>query len=459
LFAAARLGATVLGLNTRFRTEEMTHFLGAARPKLIAYPIEFLDIDFAGILETSLANLAARGEEFTPSILTVGRPQRGGELHVDDLLSAGDASPSGDELLGGADDLCNIFTTSGSTSLPKLAGHVQGALTRHARSAAAAFDMRRDDAVLGLLPLCGAFGLNSALSIVSVGGKLILLPTYDEVRARQLIARGDVTHLFCGDDVVAHLCLGTSTDFDSGRLRRGGVANFSGRSVDVITEVERRHGVRLSGVYGSSEIFALAATWPVEMEVAERARSGGVPVDAAIEWRVADVETGVIVDDESTGELQFKGYNVLERYVGRDTSTESATTGDEWFRSGDLGYRSGVGFVFVARDSQVVRLSGFLVYPEEVERVVRDLPTVDDAWVVGARGSSSTHLVAFVRVTPGATFDEQEIRRTCQLRLASFKVPFRIIEINEVPMTAGTNGAKVDLAGLRLEAQQYLGQQ
>jgi acyl-CoA synthetase (AMP-forming)/AMP-acid ligase II len=455
-FAAARLGATVLGLNTRFRTEEMTHFLGAARPKMIVYPSEFLDIDFADILGTALANLAARGDDLTLKVLTVGRPQVTGTLHFDDLFARGEESATGDELLGGADDLCNIFTTSGSTSLPKLAGHVQGALTRHARSAAMAFDMRRDDAVLGLLPLCGAFGLNSALSILSVGGKLILQPIYDEDRARQLVGRGDVTHLFCGDDVVARLCLGTDADFDSGRLRRGGIANFSGRSEDVIIEVELRYGIRLSGVYGSSETFALAATWPVDMEVAERARSGGVPVDPAIVWRIADVESGDLVDDDSIGELQFKGYNVLERYIGVDADTGSASSGDEWFRSGDLGYRSGEGFVFVARGSQVVRLSGFLVYPEEVERAVRDLPIVDDAWVVGARDSSSVQLVAFVRVKPGSNFDEQEIRRTCQLRLASFKVPFRIIEIDEVPMTVGTNGAKVDLAGLRREAQRYL---
>ncbi|HEV7958658.1 MAG TPA: AMP-binding protein, partial [Acidimicrobiales bacterium] len=293
-FACARLGAAVLGVNTRFRVHEIKHVVVTAKPKVVVHPQSFLGIDFAGILTEASSSAERDGRGTGPAVVLAGSGEPtagGGAVHFDDLLARGGDGSRGSGSFGEPTDLANIFTTSGSTSSPKLAAHSQGALTKHARESALAFDMRQGDSVLGALPLCGAYGLNSVLAMLSVGGKVILEPTLNESSARDRIARGEVTHLFGGDDVVAKLCAARDGDPSLGRLRRGGVANFTGRSSRVMREVEERSDVRLSGVYGSSELFALAATWPAEMDVAKRSRSGGLPVSCDIRWRVVDVDS------------------------------------------------------------------------------------------------------------------------------------------------------------------------
>src|SRR5690606_28803079 len=133
--------------------------------------------------------------------------------------------------------------------------------------------------------------------------------------------------------------------------RRGGVSDYSGSAAAAMEWAEREADARVSGLYGSSELFALTAIWPAELPLRRRRRGGGAPVSDAIEVRVVDRESGAPCAPEEVGELQFRGYNVLCGYLGDEQATRAAFTADGWFRSGDLGFATGNGaeFVYVCR--------------------------------------------------------------------------------------------------------------
>jgi len=231
--------------------------------------------------------------------------------------------------------------------------------------------------------------------------------------------------------------------------RRGAIADFGGRAAEDARWADER-GTALSGVYGSSELFALISTWPAELPLAERVPAGGEPVSPGIEVRAVNPETGAVCPPSETGELQFRGYPVTSGYLG---GPEVPVDEDGWFSSGDLGSTTAAGaFHYRCRAGDALRLRGFLVEPAEIESFLLEQDGVDGAKVVGAEGVA----VAFVTLRPDATVTGEELRDRCRAALAAFKVPARIEVLAEFPVTTGTNGTKIRAAALRERATELL---
>jgi len=316
---------------------------------------------------------------------------------------------------------------------------------------ARAFDMRPGDAVHLALPLCGVFGFSTAFGMLAGGGTCVLEPVFDPDRmARDIVAHG-VTHLVGGDDLLGRLMTSRQADPVAWpACRRGAIADFGGRAADVARWAEEQVGVALCGVYGASELFALIATWPVDLPLAERVPAGGVPVSPGIEVRAVDPETGAVCAPGETGELQFRGYPVTSGYLG---GPDVPVDEDGWFSSGDLGSTTAAGaFHYRCRAGDALRLHGFLVEPAEIESFLMEQDGVEGAKVVGAEGVA----VAFVTLRPDASVTGEELRQRCHGSLAAFKVPARVEVLAEFPVTTGTNGTKIRAAALRERAAELL---
>lgn len=428
LFACARLGVCVAAVNTRYRSAELRHVLRASRARAVVLAPGFLDVDWNAILEEVRPDLPDLELALAPWELPAGHQ------HPDE---------------GRDGDLAAVFTTSGTTSGPKLAGHTQGAVTRHAREVARAFDVRPGEASLVALPLCGVFGFNTALGAVAGGAACVLQEVFDAGEAARLLSRHGIEH-FNGSDAMLRAVL-ESGELDHERLRwrRGAFANFTGIAERLVADAETRAGVRLGGVFGMSEIFALMATWEPGDPPELRALAGGRPICDGIEVRACDPATGEVRPPGEPGELQVRGYNVIRGYVGNDAANRAAFTADDWFRTGDLGHvRTDGGFVFLARLGDSLRLRGFLVDPAEIEAELAREPGVRAAQVVGvARPGQGDVPVAFVLAGEG--FDEAAVRQSVARRIAGYKVPLRILPIDEFPSTSGPNGTKVQKVRLR----------
>ncbi len=461
-FAAARIGAVNLGVNTRYRAHELTHLLSTARPVCVLAPGRFLGIDFAGTLREAAEAVGSGtgpgGQRWRPPMvaLTGEADDRtgwniGGGVVSLDALGRGDA-PGSDDATGGASDLVNLFTTSGSTSAPKLAGHDQASVARHSVQVAQAFDLREDDRLMCILPLCGVFGFSGALAALAAGAVCIAEPVFHPGEAVSHMSEHGMTHLNGGDDLYLRVIEAYQQQpGDLSRWRRGGVANFAGKAPFAVSWVEEHIGAKIAGVYGSSECFALMSTWPPELPTDDRARGGGRVVAEAAEVRVIDEKGGEQLPPGEPGELQFRGYNVVRDYFRNPDVTAAAFTADGWFRSGDIGYLDqSSSFVYLCRSGDALRLRGFLVEPAEIESFLMTHPAVHAAQIVAVdlpgRGDVA---VAFVTLRPGSSATPDELTEFCRRGLASYKVPARIVRVDEFPVTDGVNGTKILTRKLR----------
>jgi fatty-acyl-CoA synthase len=454
-FGAAALGAAVLGINTRYGVFELSHLIATGRPKAIIAPDRFLDLDFRGRLHEAWSSARAGAPDLAaPAVLVVGEDAGGFDLGAG--ASRLDVSRSAPPLAdhGQPDGLVNYFTTSGSTGAPKLAGHDQASVVIHSEAAARAFDMRPGDVLLGVLPLCGVFGFNTVMAALSVGATCLIDPVFDARTVLDEMAELGVTHLFGGDDMLGRLMeTWREAPVALPRLRRGGIAEFEGRAAVIGAWARETFGLELGGLYGASELFALMSTRaPGGADIAGQVKGGGRPVSDAIRIRVADPETGVVLRPGETGELQVKGYNVLAHYLGNPAATAKAITADGWYRTGDLAVDDGDGaFTYLCRNSDALRLRGFLVEPAEIEQFLMDHPGVETARVVGVRTAQGDVPIGFVTLTD-RSLTEAALRAHCKGRLAAFKIPARIEILDAFPVTAGTNGAKIRTEELRRRA-------
>lgn len=457
---ASRLGANLIGLNTRFRTAELNHLLELAEIRVVLTPDSFLGIDapalFAGLDEPPQLIIEQLDSGDVGLEDTSRRDTVEGALTWDTFVASADepAPPTGE-----LEHLTIGFTTSGTTGFPKIACHTQASTLHHADEVVQAFQLTADSVGLVGLPLCGTFGFMSALPVLLAGGTAVLAETWDPGRAAQKIATHGVT--FCNGsdsmliDVVEHPDFVADTTWTTGVF-----ADFTNAGPECVkaTTTHTNGRLRLVGTYGSSEGFALMCHWPRDASVEDRARNGGPLVGADYRVRVCDPETGEPLTLGHHGELQFRGANFIDSYLGNPDATAKAFV-DGWFRSGDLGYAiDDSTFIYLARLGDSLRLRGFLCDPSEIEHHLETHDAIERAQVVGAtRPGIGDVAVAFVIPANDAPDSEADFEAAlaahCAAGLANYKRPERIVIVNDFPVTDGPNGVKVRKVDLRITAQ------
>jgi acyl-CoA synthetase (AMP-forming)/AMP-acid ligase II len=451
-FACAALGVTVLGLNTRFKSHEVSHLLNTVTVTAIVLPEEFLGIDYVATLGEAIDSIRANRIDFiAPQLIFVGDVPPGALDITPNVARYADiaAIAALTQWTDHPHAPSNLFTTSGSTSAPKVAGHDQASIVRHSRAGARALGVRDGDRILGALPLCGVFGFNAVMALLFGGASAVLMRVFDGAFAGELLQAEAITHVVGGDEMLSAVFSAIPAGVELPALRRGGIANFVGRAREVVENAEARWDAKISGVYGSSELFALSAIWPEDRDAGARALGGGVLVDPGIQLRIVDIDTEEPVEDGVPGELQFRGYNTITKYLNNQSATDAALTSDGWFRTGDLGYINGDGFVYQCRAREALRLRGFLVEPGEIEEYFSENPDIEEVHVVGIDTDSGTLAVAFVKPRDGSNVDESALLEDAKRHLANYKVPTRIVKVAEFPTTTGTNGTKVRFEELR----------
>lgn len=263
-----------------------------------------------------------------------------------------------------------------------------------------------------------------------------------------------VTHLASADDINMRLMEAWQDDpVPLTAFSHLLLGDFYGNSLRISAWAEERTDTPTYGLYGSSELFALTSFWQETDAAPARWYGGGRLVSTDMRVRVVDPTTGRTVPEGEPGEVQFRGYNVVDAYLGDHDGAirRRAFTDDGWFRSGDLGVvrEDGAAFEYRGRTGDAMRLRGFLVEPAEIEVRLAEHPAVARCKVVGTELDGETVAVAFVEALPGTDPDPSELREWCAAELAAFKVPQVVHLIDEMPTTAGTNGAKVRTSELR----------
>jgi fatty-acyl-CoA synthase len=449
IFACARLGALAVHINTRFRSAEVGNVLRRSRAAALVTDWNFTPADFPAIL----ASLPIEDRAQLRSLLAIRAPTGVTELAGLPVLPLeGPAAEAGPDAAT-AETPCLTFTTSGTTSGPKLVLHDQQAIAGHAVDVARRIGLGAPDAVLlGAVPFCGTFGNAAAMAAIAGGAQIVCVAQFDGADAAALIRDYRVTHLVGGDDMFGRIAAAAGgRPFNS--VRFSGFAAFHSSAASSIAAAEAM-GLSPRGLYGSSEVQALFSV----AEGNNRLLGGGVPVSAQARLAVRDPETGAALPAGLSGELWIDGPSRFVSYLENPVATEQAVAADGMFRTGDLGRLEGAGFVYEARLGDAMRLGGFLVSPEEIEAVIQALPGVAGVQVVAAASGGDPVPVAFVQPLEHAVVQEGVLRAQCSERLAKFKVPGRIVILDRFPIADSPNGPKVQRVKLREMAERLLGE-
>jgi fatty-acyl-CoA synthase len=456
-FACARLGAIAVAVNTRYRAVEVADIVSRSGAKVLACAPAFRRIDFLSIL----AGIAPDALDRLSAIVTVGETpepvpaaiEHRRRVPFDRLLSR--LPLAGNHASARAP--CNIFTTSGTTSSPKFVLHRQGAIAGHAQQVARTFGFTAPETLsLAILPMCGVFGFNQILATLAAGRPSVLVESYVIEEIARLITEHKPTTMFGSDDMYQRLL-----DLMPGRwpfrsIKWAGYAAFNA-SLEDLPERAQRRGLRLVGLYGMSEVQALYARQPLNLPIPKRKQGGGVPVSPLAHVRVRDPETGELLGPGQPGALEMAGPSLMVGYYGNEQATAAAMTPDGYVRTGDLGQLDGRGgFTFLSRMGDVLRLSGFLVNPLEIEMHIQKVPGISGCQTVAVPRPEGVRPVAFVMLEPGAVLDEAATIAHCRHGLANYKVPMRIFPIDDFPKTPSPNGFKIQRTKLREMAEALL---
>lgn len=198
---------------------------------------------------------------------------------------------------------------------------------------------------------------------------------------------------------------------------------------DVVELWESVSGGLLVEGYGLTECAPIAMGNPFN----ETRKTGTIGIPFPSTLRRVVHEDGNDVGPGESGELWVKGPQVFQGYWNKPAATAEAKTADGWLRTGDVVTLDDDGFAtIVDRLKEIIITGGFNVAPSEVERVLRQHPSIEDVAVVGVRQERGDEQVVAAVVASGPV-DEAEIRAWAKERLSAYKVPRRVVTVDELP--------------------------
>lgn len=462
LMAAARIGATVAAVNTRYRREEVAHILrtSGARVLVTQQPHQRLDflailagLDPAHVPDLQQVALLGSGSAAPAGVADLAAGLRWPLVALDWQQCTPDAGP--DE--SNPDATVVLFSTSGTTKAPKLVMHPQRTLVDHALRCATAYCLDAPDAcLLTLLPLCGAFGLNSTLAAFAAGAPVVLPALFEAEQAAALLVRHAVTHCFGSDEMVRRLADSSQEAQPFPSLRFFGFGAFTSNFTEIAQACCAR-GIPLHGLYGSSEVLAVFSAQAGDAPLAQRLEGGGVPVAGGqAHIRIRDEATGQLLPAGQSGQIEIQAPSLFQGYFRNPEATAEAMY-EGYFQTGDLGHlRPDGSLVFETRLGDAVRLGGNLVNPAEIEELLQRDPGVREAQVVAVPIQGQDRPVAFIVPEAGAGPDTAALLARLRQSIASYKVPQRLWMLSAFPLTQGANGNKISRAQLRQMAQERL---
>lgn len=435
LFAAARIGAAAVPINTRFVANEIAYILMDCRPSMV-------------VVDPDRWKEYKRATEFAPGERHVVVTSKSGIdsdcFELSNLLKQSHGSLEKVDV--NENDIAAIFYTAGTT------GKQKGAVCTHRNLVANAINTKlvtggvSDGRGLICVPLCHPTGCHSQLiSGVYIGSTGVIQRHFNADETLSLIGKAKITTLV-GVPTIYWLLLAQLRlkDYDLSSLRN---VNYGGApaSPELVRSLrEAFPTARLGNGYGLTESSALATFLPDEYAM-EKPDSVGPPVPTT-EVRIVGEEGRNLVPGK-IGEVLLKGPNVVDGYWEDPVATRETFT-DGWFHTGDLGRLDNEGFLYIVdRKKNMIIRGGENIYCVEIENVLESHPAVFQAAAVGAPDKVFGEQVK-VYIVPNAGFalTVDEILDFCDEHLADFKVPKYVEFVNTLPRNPA---GKVDKRAFR----------
>ncbi|MBM3729338.1 MAG: long-chain fatty acid--CoA ligase [Actinobacteria bacterium] len=352
---------------------------------------------------------------------------------IDDMVRSGVEAP---EAHVHPDDLAVLIFTSGTAGAPRAAMLSHDNLLSNIRSTIGATPMHADDVSFGVLPMFHIFGLNVMFGCaMATGGTIVLVERFDPASAVETIVERSVTVMAGAPAMWVALAQMPGVDHVSMSTLRLAVTGAAKMPEDMASLLESKSGIVLAEGYGLTEASPVVTTARL-VDGAVRSPRGSIGVAvSSVEIRIVD-EAGddALLGDE--GEIWVKGPNVFRGYWNDDEATARVLTPDGWLRTGDIAVSDDEGNLFIVeRAKDLIIVSGFNVYPAEVESVIAEHPGVRACAVVGvAHPHTGEAVKVFVVSVSGVHLDEESIIEHARKKLSRYKCPTKVKFVDELPV-------------------------
>ena len=437
LFACAQLGSLMTPISWRLAATEWSRILDDCAPRVLVAEPPFVDALRTIAPPRCAACIATAGETPPDWIAWTALSESDGPLPAE--LRVG--RPSAPVIL---------CYTSGTTGTPKGVVLTQDAIECNAANSAHMHDLTSQDRILTTLPMFHVGGLNiQTLPALHAGASVILHARFSAEETLETIARERITLTVLVPAQINAILERPEWDpakFASLRMITTGstiVSEPFARRINLL-------GIPLAQVYGSTETAPIAAYQRRE-DAGSRPGSAGAPAlhceIRVVDDRYADAPPGV------DGEILVRGRNVMSGYWNQPALTAAAFR-DDWFCSGDVGHLDEDGFLYVvSRKKDMIITGGENVYPEEVEALLLDDPSVLEACVVGKPDERFGEMVvAAVVLRDGSQLTIEAVKILLEDRLARYKHPRELHFLPQMPRNALGKLCRADVRAAILNA-------
>jgi len=465
--AIVRCGAVVVPVNAMCTAAELSHYLDDSGARVALVAQELLPALRPALEDGRLQHAVVH--TYSDALGPSTEPGTG--LTVPDWVSAPRAALDHPRLVhwqqalaqglapaavnASPDDLCVLPYTSGTTGKPKGCMHTHRTLLASTVSAVLWRGLHAESVVMGVAPLFHLLGMQNAMLMpMAVGATVVMQPRWDAANAARLIERHRVSAWAAPpamlNDFFAHP-EAQQRDLSSLAILNGGGAAMPEAVAEML---QRRFDLSYIEGYGLTETASFLHCNPLGRG---KRQCLGVPA-FGVDSRIVDPDTLAELPQGEVGELVTSAPQVMRGYW-RDEQANATSfferDGRRFFRTGDLASMDEQGYFFMRdRLKRMINVSGYKVWPAEVETALHEHPAIHEACIVAVPDSRQGESVkAVVVLKPGTTLEEPQLIAWCRERMAAYKAP-RLVEFRSALPKSGTG----KVLWREIQAEQHRGQ-
>lgn len=450
-FAAASVGAVLVNVNPAYRAREAAYCFQQADVTALFLTDQFKSSDYFALLSEICPELGSceAGKlraEACPKlrwVVSIKETKRPGILSWSEFVRrATETSEEGlrtRQAAVGPEDVASIQYTSGTTGSPKgaMLTHRNLLMNGYYVGQRQAFTDR--DRLCIPVPLYHCFGCVMGTVACVIHGAAMIFPAecFDAEAALQTVQDERCTGIYGVPTMfIAELSHPRFGEFDLSSLRTGIMAGAP-CPIEIMRQVVERMGAReITIAYGLTEASPVITQTEPADSLEHRVGTVG-RILPGLEVRIVAPGTDTPLPPGEFGELMVRGHGNMKGYYKKPKETADAMTPDGWLHSGDVAMQTPDGYYRITgRIKDVIIRGGENIYPREIEEFLHTHPAILDVQVVGLPDEKTgEEVAAFVRLRPGATLTENDVKAYCKERIAHYKVPRYVVLVEEYPTT------------------------